>query len=135
MERPCDPDAPFAGLAFKIFTDRHGDLTYMRAYSGTLKENGHVYNPRAKKGERIQHLYRMHASQRERVKEVVPGDIVVIVGLKYAVTGDTLCAKSDPVLFEPVQFPETVISMAIEPKSSADRDRLEGPTSLGSRGN
>ena len=124
-ERPCDPNAPFSGLVFKIFTDRHGDLTYMRVYSGTLKENGHVYNPRAKKGERVQHLYRMHASQRERVKEVVPGDIVVIVGLKYAVTGDTLCAKSDPVLFEPVQFPETVISMAIEPKSSADRDRLE----------
>ena len=122
--RPCDSEAPFSGLVFKSFSDRHGDLFYMRAYSGTLKEGGHVYNPRAKRGERIQQLFLMHASQRERVKEIHAGDIVALVGLKFAVTGDTLCAKSDPILFEPARFPETVISMAIEPKSSADRDRL-----------
>ncbi|MEE8106156.1 MAG: elongation factor G [Planctomycetota bacterium] len=125
IERPCDPDAPFAALVFKLFGDRHGDLVYMRAYSGTLKENGHVYNPRAKRGERVQQIYRMHASQRERVKEVRPGDIVAAVGLKFASTGDTLCLKAEPVLLEPARFPETVLSMAIEPKSSADRERLE----------
>jgi elongation factor G len=124
LERPCDPDAPFSGLVFKSFADRHGDLVYMRIYSGTLKESGHVYNPRAKRGERIQQLFRMHASQRERVKEAHAGDIVATVGLKFAVTGDTLCAKADPILYEPARFPETVMSMAIEPRSSADRDKL-----------
>jgi len=125
IERPCSEDAPFAALVFKLFSDRHGDLVYMRAYSGTLKENGHVYNPRAKRGERVHQVYRMHASQRERVKEVRPGDIVAAVGLKFASTGDTLCLKAEPILLEPARFPETVLSMAIEPKSSADRDRLE----------
>ncbi|NJN14590.1 MAG: hypothetical protein HC813_02920 [Planctomycetes bacterium] len=96
----------------------------MRVYSGILAEGGHVYNPRAKKGERVQQLFRMHASERERLKEAQAGDIVAMIGLKYAVTGDTLCAKSDPILYEPARFPETVISMAIEPKSSAERDRL-----------
>ncbi|MHC4941302.1 MAG: elongation factor G [Planctomycetota bacterium] len=124
IERPCDPAAPFSALVFKSFADRHGDLVYMRIYSGTLKESGHAYNPRAKRGERIQQLFRMHASQRERVKEAHAGDIVATVGLKFAVTGDTLCAKTDPILFEPARFPETVMSMAIEPKSSADRDKL-----------
>jgi elongation factor G len=122
--RDCDPDAPFSALVFKSFSDRHGDLIYMRIYSGTIKESGHVYNPRAGKGERVQQIFRMHASQRERVKEAEAGDIVAMVGLKFAVTGDTLCAKTDPILYEPARFPETVISMAIEPKSNADRDRL-----------
>ncbi|MHC4940396.1 MAG: elongation factor G [Planctomycetota bacterium] len=124
LTRQCDPEEPFSALVFKSFADRHGDLVYMRVYSGTLSESGHVFNPRAGKGERIQQLFRMHAQQRERLKEVTAGDIVATVGLKYAVTGDTLCAKSDPILYEPARFPETVISMAIEPKSSADRDRL-----------
>ena len=123
-ERPCDPDAPFSALVFKSFADRHGDLVYMRVYSGTLKDNGHVYNPRAKRGERIQQLFRMHSSSRERLKEVSAGDIVATVGLKFAATGDTLCAKTDPIVYEPARFPETVISMAIEPRSSADRDKL-----------
>jgi len=123
-ERPCDDDAPFAALVFKSFADRHGDLVYLRLYSGTLKENGHTYNPRASRGEKVQQLYRMHANHRERVPEAHAGDIVAAIGLKFAVTGDTLCAKSDPILFEPARFPETVIAMAIEPKSSADRDRL-----------
>ncbi|MEM8883664.1 MAG: EF-Tu/IF-2/RF-3 family GTPase, partial [Planctomycetota bacterium] len=124
VTRTCNPDDPFSALVFKSFADRHGDLIYMRVYSGTLKESGHVFNPRAGKGERIQQLFRMHASQRERLKEVTAGDIIATVGLKFAVTGDTLCAKSDPILYEPARFPETVISMAIEPKSNADRDRL-----------
>jgi len=123
-ERPCDDAAPFSGLVFKSYADRHGDLVYLRVYSGTLKENGHAYNPRAKKGERIQQLYRMHANERERIKEAMAGDIVATVGLKYAVTGDTLCEKAHPILFEGARFPETVISMAVEPKSGADRDRL-----------
>jgi len=123
-ERPCDNDAPFSALVFKSFADRHGDLVYLRVYSGTLKENGHTFNPRAGKGEKVQQLYRMHANHRERIQEVHAGDIAATIGLKFAVTGDTLCAKSAPILFEGARFPETVISMAIEPKSSADRDRL-----------
>jgi len=123
-ERPCDNDAPFSALVFKSFADRHGDLVYLRVYSGTLKENGHTYNPRISKGEKVQQLYRMHANHRERIQEVHAGDIAATIGLKFAVTGDTLCAKSAPILFEGARFPETVISMAIEPKSSADRDRL-----------
>ncbi len=122
--RPIDPAGPLSALVFKSFSSRHGDLTYMRIYSGTLHENGHVYNPRAKRGERVQQLYRMHAGQRERITEARAGDIAATVGLKFAVTGDTLCLKSNPILFERMRFPETVISMAIEPKSSADRDRL-----------
>jgi len=123
-ERPCEDDAPLSALVFKSYADRHGDLVYLRVYSGTLAENGHVYNPRARKGERIQQLYRMHANQRARVREAHAGEIVATIGLKYAVTGDTLCAKAHPILFEGARFPETVISMAIEPKSSADRDRM-----------
>ncbi len=124
LERPCDPDAPFAALVFKSFADRHGNLIYLRVYSGQLKENGHVFNPRVSKGEKIQQLYRMHAASRERIAVVPAGNIVAVTGLKFARTGDTLCAKAAPVQFEPARFPETVISMAIEPKSSADRDRL-----------
>jgi len=123
-ERPCDDDAPFSGLVFKSFADRHGDLVYLRVYSGTVKENGHAYNPRARKGERIQQLYQMHASERKRIQQAHAGDIVATVGLKYAVTGDTLCEKAHPILFEGARFPETVISMAVEPKSGADRDRM-----------
>jgi len=122
--RPCDASAPLSALVFKSFSDRHGELVYLRIYSGTLAEGGHVYNPRMRKGERIQQIFRMHASERERVREAQAGDIVATVGLKYAVTGDTLCAKTDPILYEPARFPETVISMAIEPKSSAERERL-----------
>ncbi len=124
LTRKCDPDEPFSALVFKSFSDRHGDLIYMRIYSGTIKEAGHVFNPRAGKGERVQQIFRMHANQRERLKTASAGDIVAMVGLKFAVTGDTLCAKSDPILYERLRFPETVISMAIEPKSNADRDRL-----------
>jgi elongation factor G len=123
-ERACDDAAPFSALVFKSFADRHGDLIYLRVYSGTLDDNGYVYNPRAKRGEKVQQLYRMHANERERIREVRAGDIAAAIGLKFAVTGDTLCAKSAPVVFEPARFPETVISMAIEPRSSADRDRL-----------
>ncbi|MCK6461368.1 MAG: elongation factor G, partial [Planctomycetes bacterium] len=123
-DRACDDGGPFSALVFKSFADRHGDLVYLRIYSGTLAENGHAYNPRARKGERIQQLYRMHANERERMKEAHAGDIVATVGLKYAVTGDTLCEKAHPILFEGARFPETVISMAVEPKSSADRDRM-----------
>ncbi len=123
-ERPCDVDAPLSALVFKSFSDRHGDLFYIRVYSGVLEENGHSYNPRAERGEKIRQLYKMHANSRTRVKRAPAGDIVAVVGLKFAVTGDTLCAKAAPVVFEPVRFPETVISMAIEPRSSADRDRL-----------
>ncbi|MHC4549179.1 MAG: elongation factor G [Planctomycetota bacterium] len=123
-ERPCDDAAPFSALVFKSFADRHGDLVYLRIYSGMLKENGHTYNPRAKRGEKVRRLYRMHANHRERVEEARGGDIVATIGLKFAITGDTLCAKSHPVVFEGARFPETVLAMAIEPKSSADRDRL-----------
>jgi len=122
--RPCSDDAPFSALVFKSFADRHGDLIYLRAYSGCLKENGHVFNPRARRGEKVQQIYRMHANHRERLEALRAGEIGAVIGLKFAVTGDTLCAKAAPVVFEPATFPETVLSMAIEPRSSADRDRL-----------
>jgi len=125
LSRRCDPEEPFSALVFKSFADRHGDLIYLRIYSGRIHESGHVFNPRKGKGERVQQIFRMHASHRDRIKEAEAGDIVAMVGLKFAETGDTLCAKTDPVLFEPARFPETVISMAIEPKSSADRERLQ----------
>jgi len=124
-ERPCDDEAPLSALVFKSFGDRHGDLIYLRVYSGVFEEGGHCYNPRAGRGEKVQQLYKMHANSRTRVKRAPAGDIVAAVGLKFAVTGDTLCAKSAPIVYEPVRFPETVISMAIEPRSSADRDRLK----------
>jgi elongation factor G len=122
--RKPDPEGPFCGLVFKIRADRHGDLHYLRVYSGRLKANSRVYNPRSEKRENVPQLWRIMCGHREQVREVEAGDIVGIVGLKHSVTGDTLCDPKHPIVLESITFPETVISMAIEPETSAERDKL-----------
>ncbi len=120
-----EDDEPLCALAFKILSDAHADLTFVRVYSGTIKSGKGMYNPRFGKHERAMRLLRMHANEREQLDEVGAGQIVAIAGLKQTATGDTLCDKTHPVALEPIVFPEPVISMAIEPKSTADKDRLE----------
>jgi elongation factor G len=120
----ADPSGPLAVLAFKTATEQHGDLTYVRIYSGTLKSGASVYNPRTRKKERINRLLRMHSIKRENIDEAGAGDIVGVLGLNYTVTGDTLCAENDHLALSSIQFPETVIAMSIEPKTNADREKL-----------
>jgi elongation factor G len=121
-----DPTEPFVAMAFKILGDDHGDLTFLRVYSGTLrlKDAEPLWNPRTGKPERISRLFLMHAKSREQLDEASAGSIVASLGLKNTVTGDTVCEKSHAVVLERMHFPETVISMAIEATSSADKDRL-----------
>ena len=123
-ERKPSPEEPFCGLVFKITYDAHGDLSFVRVYSGTLKSGTRVYNPGRDKKENCSRLYHIRADEREKVEEVSAGDIVGVVGLKDSVTGDTLCDASHPILLERIEFPETVISMSIEPVSSADKGKL-----------
>jgi len=117
-------DEPFCGLVFKIQADRHGDLHYVRIYSGMLKANSRVYNPGKDKKENVPQLWRIQADHREQVPSAAAGDIIGIVGLRHSVTGDTLCTAQEPILLESIAFPETVISMAIEPETSAERKKL-----------
>jgi len=123
--RKPDPKGPVCGLAFKIATDPHGDLTFVRLYSGTIKQGQGLYNPRLGRHERAMRILRMHANDREALATACAGDIVALVGLKETATGDTLCEKGALIALESIHFPEPVISMAIEPRSAADRDRLE----------
>jgi elongation factor G len=124
-ERPAKDDAPFAALAFKIMTDPFvGTLTFFRVYSGTLHSGSSVYNSTKGKRERIGRLLKMHANKREEIKEVYAGDIAAAVGLKTATTGDTLCDEDHPIVLESIEFPDPVISIAIEPKSKADQEKL-----------
>jgi elongation factor G len=120
----ADPSEPLCALAFKILTDAHGDLTFVRIYSGTLEQGQGMYNPRLGKHERALRIVRMHANDREPLAKASAGDIVALIGLKATATGDTLCDRSRPVALEPIRFPSPVISMAIEPRTNADRDRL-----------
>jgi elongation factor G len=124
LRRRADPDEPFCGLLFKIQADRHGDLDFVRVYSGRLKEGSRVYNPGKDKKENVPQLWRIQADERQQVKEVLAGDIVGIIGLRHSVTGDTLCDPRHPILLESISFPETVISMAIEPETSTERKKL-----------
>ncbi|RME69949.1 MAG: elongation factor G [Planctomycetota bacterium] len=124
VERPPDPSAPLCALAFKTQATPFGELTWLRVYSGRLKQGMTVYNSRQRKKERVGQLLVLHADSRERVEQAGPGEIVAAVGLKFTVTGDTLCAQHEPVSVEPMEFPETVISMAIEPRTTAERDKL-----------
>ncbi|MGD0898766.1 MAG: translation factor GTPase family protein, partial [Thermoguttaceae bacterium] len=121
--KPSDSE-PFCALVFKIQADRHGDLFYVRVYSGRLKANSRVYNPGKDKKENVPQLWRIQADHRSQVEAVEAGDIVGIVGLRHSVTGDTLCDAHHPILLESITFPETVISMAIEPESSTERKKL-----------
>lgn len=120
-----DPEAPFAALVFKIMTDPFvGQLAYARVYSGKLEAGKHVHNATKKRKERASRLLRMHANKREEVQSVQAGDIAVLVGLKFATTGDTLCDESHPILLESMEFPNPVMSIAIEPKTNADQEKL-----------
>ncbi len=124
-ERPAADDAPFAGLAFKIMTDPFvGQLTFIRVYSGVMTSGMPVYNATKQKTERIGRLLKMHANKREEIKEVYAGDIAAAVGLKSVSTGDTVCDEKHPVILEAMDFPEPVISLAIEPKTKADQEKL-----------
>ncbi|NIT13750.1 MAG: elongation factor G [Candidatus Dadabacteria bacterium] len=123
--RTADKDADFSALAFKIMTDPYvGQLTYIRVYSGKLKSGSTVYNSSSDKRERIGRLLRMHANKREEVTEVVAGDIAAAVGLKSTATGDTLCDEKNKIILESLKFPEPVISIAIEPKTKSDQEKL-----------
>ncbi|MBI4041174.1 MAG: elongation factor G [Deltaproteobacteria bacterium] len=118
-------DAPFSALAFKIATDPFvGQLTFFRVYSGELSSGSYVYNSVKDKRERIGRIVKMHANKREEIKEIKAGDIGAAVGLKYTTTGDTLCDEEKPVVLESMHFPEPVISVAIEPKTKADQEKL-----------
>jgi elongation factor G len=124
-ERPASDDGPFAALAFKIMTDPFvGTLSFFRVYSGSLASGASVYNSTKGKRERIGRLLKMHANKREEIKEVYAGDIAAAVGLRTATTGDTLCSENKPIILESIDFPEPVISIAIEPKSKADQEKL-----------
>lgn len=123
--RTTDSAGPFAALAFKIQTDPHvGRLTYVRVYSGTLKSGEAVYNSSQKNQERAGRLLLMHANEREAIDQATAGEIVAVVGFKDVGTGDTLCDKNKPILLESITFPEPVISLAIEPKTRADQEKL-----------
>jgi len=124
-ERKTDPEEPFASLSFKIQTDPHvGRLTYIRVYSGILKSGDNVFNTMQRKQERAGRLLLMHANKREEIKEATAGEIVAVVGLKETTTGDTLCDKEHPIVLESIIFPDPVISLAIEPKTRADQEKL-----------
>lgn len=124
VRRPPDPNAPFCGLVFKIVADKHGDLHYVRIYSGTLKAGSRVWNPRLAKKENIAQLWHLQADRREQVLLCSAGDIIGVIGPRGSVTGDTLCDAAAPILLESICFPETVISMAIEPETSLERKKL-----------
>jgi len=125
IERIASDGEPFAALAFKIMTDPFvGQLCFFRVYSGVLNSGSYVYNSTKGKKERIGRLLKMHANKREEIKEVYAGDIAAAVGLKYTTTGDTLCPEDAPVILESIEFPDPVISIAIEPKTKADQDKL-----------
>jgi elongation factor G len=123
--RQVSEDEPFAAIAFKIMTDPFvGQLTFLRVYSGSLSSGSYIYNSSKDTKERVGRLLKMHANKREEVKEIYAGDIVAAVGLKSTLTGDTLCDSDKPVVLESMEFPEPVISVAIEPKTKADQEKL-----------
>jgi elongation factor G len=124
LTRHPDDNEPFSALAFKIATDSFGTLTFMRVYSGHLRSGDVVFNTIKSKRERIGRLVQMHANSRDEIEEVLAGDIVAAVGLKDITTGDTLCDQNSKIVLERMEFPEPVISVAVEPKSLADQDKL-----------
>jgi elongation factor G len=125
IERPASDEAPFSALAFKIMTDPFvGQLAFFRVYSGVLHSGASVYNATKQRTERIGRLLKMHANKREEIKDVYAGDIAAAVGLKSVSTGDTLCDEKHPIVLESMDFPEPVISLAIEPRTKADQEKL-----------
>lgn len=124
IQRPPDPEAPFCGLVFKILAEKHGDIAFLRVYSGTLKAGSRAWNPERQKKENIAQLWHVQADRREQVSSCSAGDIIGVIGPRQSVTGDTLCDAQAPVVLESIEFPETVISMAIEPETSLERKKL-----------
>lgn len=124
IHRKSDPDEPFSALVFKITSDKHGDLNFIRVYSGTLKTNSRILNSTQDKKEIVSRIWEMNAKQRIRRDEATAGDIVAVVGLKASLTGDTLCDPRNVIILEKLDFPEPVISMSIEPRTNADKQRL-----------
>jgi elongation factor G len=124
VERRADPADPTCVLVFKIQSDVHGDLYFARVYSGVLKGNSRLLNPRTRKKELVTQLWHIQSDSREKVDQVSAGDICGIIGPRDTATGDTLAAPQHPVVLEQIRFPETVISMAVEPESSSDRKKL-----------
>ncbi len=123
--RPANDEAPFAALAFKIATDPFvGTLTFFRVYSGRLESGQAVYNSVKQKKERVGRMVQMHSKDRQEIKEVLAGDIAAAIGLKSVSTGDTLCAENAKIILEKMEFPEPVISVAVEPKSKADQEKM-----------
>jgi elongation factor G len=120
----CDPDQPLVGLSFKITRDVHGDLSFLRIYQGTLKSGKRVLNSTRNKKENITRIFEMHANERKILDSAQAGDIVAVVGLKQTLTGDSICDTREPILLPSITFPETVISMSIEPSTAADREKL-----------
>ncbi len=125
VERKPSPDEPLTVIAFKVATDRYDELVYVRVYAGVLRAGRRLYNPRRDRKEVVGHIYRMMANRKEeQPAEAGPGEIVAVGGLSHTATGDTLCEAAAPILLEPMQFPSTVVSMAIEPRTQADREKL-----------
>ncbi len=130
LTRKSDPNDPFAALVFKIVYDKHGDLNFIRIYSGVLKTSSRVYNPERNVKENITRIWRIHAKERTKLDIAYAGEIVAVTGLKHSLTGDTLCDAKHPIILEHIEFPETVISMSIEPLTSADKDKLTNALKL-----
>ncbi len=131
IQRKTDVKEPFCGLVFKVVPGKHGDLSYVRIYSGTLKPGSRVLNVGKNEKENVPQIYRLQANHKDLLKEPVgAGDIVGIVGLTHTVTGDTLSETNKPILLESIEFPETVISMAIEPDTAAERKKLDETLAL-----
>lgn len=125
VDRPADDKAPFSALVFKIMADKHvGQLSFARIYSGTLKAGSYCFNSTKDNRERAGRILKMHANKREDVEEAYAGEIVAIAGLKNVTTGDTICIESNPVILEAMEFPTPVISLAIEPKTRQDQEKL-----------
>lgn len=129
--RKPDPQEPFCGLVFKIQAERHGDLAYVRIYSGTLEANTRVLNPGKDKKDNAAQLWNVEpGGKQDQIQEAAAGDIVGIIGLRHSTTGDTICDSHHPILLETIRFPETVISMAIEPETSTERKKLSDTLEL-----
>jgi len=125
MDAPTDDNGKFCSLAFKLWSDPFvGKLVFFRVYSGSLSKGDTVYNPRTNKRERISRLIQIQADKREDIDTCYSGDIAAIVGIKNITTGDTLCDEDFPILLEPPSFPDPVISMAIEPKTKQDQEKM-----------
>jgi elongation factor G len=123
-ERQASDEAPLSAIAFKVQMDEGRKLVYVRIYSGVLKVGMEVYNPRLKKGEKVSRIFQMHAHHRDRVEEAKAGEIIAVMGLKETTTGDTLCDRAHPVLLEPIDFYKPVMSVAVEPRTNKDQEKL-----------